>query len=296
MRNVADTLLDPYPGVAPFQDRREDQLLFFGRKDEKEALLNMVLAERLSLLYSRSGIGKTSLINASLLEELRSRGFFPVAVRLTYDADAGPIASVYRGVQTEAERTSVTISGERGNNSLWEYFYSVRFLRDGLVLRPILIIDQFEELFTIIRTHTSEGDGWEQAFIKQLADLVRPRVPEEVRSAAMPKLETLSRDDPERQRILAVLYEGEGPDVKVLLSIREDFFPELETLESRIPGIFRNSYRLRPLNREQAHRAIEEPSKCKEALGDDTFTFAPGVVEEILLKCCAKISAELWKH
>ena len=46
-----------YPGVRPFGDGEIQRRLFRGREDEKYELLQLILAERLVLVYARSGIG-----------------------------------------------------------------------------------------------------------------------------------------------------------------------------------------------------------------------------------------------
>jgi tetratricopeptide (TPR) repeat protein len=271
----------PYPGLASFGDSEPNRKLFFGRDKESQALLETVLAENLVLLFARSGVGKTSLINAGVLEPLRTRGFFPVVVRLTHDANRGPIQSVYECVTEQASRDKVTVSDESSTESLWEYFYTTRFVRDGKLLRPVLVLDQFEELFTIIGPQKSRRES----FIKELADLARQRVPEPVRKRETGKLENLEESDepdPERQRIISLLYEGAGPEVKIVISIREDFLAEIEGLKSELPTIFRNSFRLEPLSIDEARKAIEQPTQQEELLGNNRFTFAPGVVDRML--------------
>ena len=267
--------VDPYPGLASFADRAEDRLLFSGRDKESQTLLDMILSESLVLLFSRSGVGKTSLINAGLLEELRKKGFFPVVVRMTHDAKGGPIKSVYECVEEEAKQGGVTTIGNSERQSLWQYFHEAEFSKEDRTVRPVLILDQFEELFTVVRSK-------KEAFITDLADLARHRVPEDVRTRETAKLEKLAPEDPERKRIVSLLYEGEGPDVKILISIREDFLAEMETLKTQIPTIFRNSFRLEPLTIDQAREAIESPIKQAELLGDKVFTFGLGVVDELI--------------
>jgi len=271
----------PYPGLASFGDSAADRELFFGRDKESQTLLEMVLAENLVLLFARSGVGKTSMINAGVLEPLRTRGFFPVVVRLTHDPNRGPIQSVYECVAEQATRDHVIVSDESSTKSLWEYFYTTQFAKNGKLLRPVLILDQFEELFTIMGPQKSRRES----FVRELADLARQRVPEQVRKRETGKLETLHEtdtSDPERQRIVSLLYEGAGPEVKTLISIREDFLAEIEGLKSELPTIFRNSFRLEPLSIDEARKAIEEPTQQKELLGDNRFTFAPGVVDRML--------------
>src|SRR5262245_20791263 len=62
---------NPYVGPRPFN---EDETLY-GRAQDTEALVDLLTAERIVLLYSPSGAGKTSLIQASLIPELRKRQF-----------------------------------------------------------------------------------------------------------------------------------------------------------------------------------------------------------------------------
>ena len=92
----------PYPGLASFQDTPGDRALFFGREKERLELLDLVLSEPLVVVFGRSGLGKTSLLNARLFEDLRQRRFLPVPVRLTHDPDGGPVASLLANVRTAA--------------------------------------------------------------------------------------------------------------------------------------------------------------------------------------------------
>src|SRR5690348_2255140 len=88
----------PFVGPRPFT--REDAPLFFGRTDEANELLSLVVAEREVLLYAQSGAGKTSLLNAGLRPVLEKEAFevLPLArVRgeLPDDLDPTHLANVY---------------------------------------------------------------------------------------------------------------------------------------------------------------------------------------------------------
>ena len=269
--------IDPYPGLAPFRDRDEDRKLFSGRDDEKERLLALVLAERLTVLFGRSGIGKTSLLQAGLMEDLRTRGFFPVVTRLTYDREGGPVRSVIESITSEAHKNDVAIQGGDETPTLWQWFRNVSFSKGGKRLRPVLVMDQFEELFTAVRS----AGHWEGEFIRQLSDLVRGRPPAEVAAAAVKRIDALDEDSPERKELVAMLYENPAPDVRIVAAIREDYLPELETLKTYIPTIFQHSLRLEPLSIEQARLAIVNPGQQKEVVGE-SFTISPDAITEIL--------------
>jgi len=47
----------------------------YGREKEALALFNLLMAERIVLLYSPSGTGKTSLIQAKLVPQLQAKHF-----------------------------------------------------------------------------------------------------------------------------------------------------------------------------------------------------------------------------
>ena len=60
---------NPYVGPRTFTEAQGK--LFFGREREARDLLARVLSERLVLFYAQSGAGKSSLIKARLIPQLR---------------------------------------------------------------------------------------------------------------------------------------------------------------------------------------------------------------------------------
>ena len=76
------TRRDRYPGAQPFADDPIDQRLYFGRTRETQEVFHRVLAEPLLVLYGKSGLGKTSLLQAGVFPRLRERDLLPVPVRL----------------------------------------------------------------------------------------------------------------------------------------------------------------------------------------------------------------------
>jgi uncharacterized protein YjbI with pentapeptide repeats len=270
----------PYPGLVPFQDNSVDRSLFYGRDREADDLYGLVVTKPLSVLYGRSGVGKSSLINARVIEKLRRNHMFPVTVRLSQ-----PPATVMSGIISsfiaEAASQGVKLRQVRQcGDTLWEFFAFTQFLSDDGELRPVLIVDQFEELFSVIRVQDPKR---ERDFVTQFADLVRGRIPERVRRDLEASLK-LQNDEPEQRAFLVtLLYEHSAPAVNVLLSLREDYLPELESLRSEIPTVFHSTFRLIPLSRENARLAIEKPPQRKDILGENgSFAFSGGVVDDIL--------------
>jgi hypothetical protein len=251
-----------YPGVRPFGDGEVHRRLFRGREDEKYELLQLILAERLVLVFARSGIGKSSLINAGLMQPLRDKGYFPMVVRVGASAGRSPVDGLYDGVKAALDlangRGQIEFEPpeERWNrSSLWHFFKTLELWRHDRLLLPVLVIDQFEELFTL---HSAEQ---RRQFIHELADLVRGTRP---RGGLNDSGGSLS-DTP--------------PEVKVVLALREDFYASLEELRYRIPTVYKAPFRLKPLSREQARRAIVEPAALE---GEDFSTPAFSWSDEAL--------------
>jgi uncharacterized protein YjbI with pentapeptide repeats len=294
--------VNPYPGTIPFQDRSEDRLTFFGRDREVARLADLVLSQSLVILFARSGLGKSSLINAGLLEKLRDNGCIPVVARVTHNIEAGPVISIFDRINEELRKRDVASRSNPDQSSLWAYFESVSFSScNGTPLKPVLILDQFEELFTRLEPEARAK------FIDQLAEIARGRVPQPIRMAAIEKLDQLHDDEDQnlpdgeraddrsdatsrnvsefaaqRQRLLTLAYGGVILDIKIVISMREDFLAELEALKEQIPLLLRNTMRLEALSRTQAREAIVKPSQQREIVGDGTVDIAPAAVDAML--------------
>jgi len=257
-----------YPGSSPFEDNDYDRLLFFGREREKLSLFHLVMSERLSVLFAKSGIGKTSLIHAGVNQLFRDKGLIPLVIRFHANYD-DPIIAFYETIEDVAKRHSADyISGKQ--SSLWEYFKTVEFwTSDDVLLSPVIIFDQFEEFFAIYPPEKRK------AFIRELADVVRNRIPAKLRKSLTPGT-TFS-------------YSETPPDVKILIAIREEYLGLLEEMADDIPHIFQNRFRLMPLNREQAKEAIINPAALKdERIQTPNFKYEDDALEAILEYLCKR--------
>lgn len=248
--------LHRYPGAQPFRDDEFSRRTFFGREPATVALTDQILANRLVIVYAKSGLGKTSLLNAGVAPRLREANSLPLFVRVN-DIKNGPLFSVFEGVKAEAERQQVEyVPGD--TSSLWSFFKTVEFWRNDLLLTPILILDQFEELFTL------QSQDARESFLSELGYLIRGIAP-----PSQPKIESAA---------------GEGPpSIRVVLSLREDFLGLLEEASDHIPEILDHRYRLAPLTYEMASKAITGPAAI-EARDASTraFRLEPDVVTSIL--------------
>jgi hypothetical protein len=293
-----------YRGTAPYADDPADQLLFFARKTEIQQLTALTLTSPLTLLFGRSGSGKTSLVNAGLIPELRRKGCFPIRLRPGAAGDFPLDGYIVSAVSLEAKRRGYQI--EQGtfknptlmkSDSLWCFLATSRFTNDITIVNPVLVFDQFEEIFS---TQTEEQRA---EFMRDIADLVHNQVPVEIVAAAEKLLSTadmihrdpaqpedgidrrhtpdvLSRDQLEELETLS--YRGGTVNCRALIIIREDALARLDEIKYVVPTIFTNTYRLLPLTQTQASEAITGPASQIEEFGQRAFQFAPGVVDEMV--------------
>ena len=148
----------PYPGLRPYQET--EQANFFGRNNDCEILVDKLLANRLTLLFAASGVGKSSLLNAAVLPRLKDPFGENLSVVCYSDWVSHPVTGLSRAIQeTLAETPDYT-----GKESLPELLaFCTLFTRHPL----ILVLDQFEEFFRYQRG----TEGFDQ-FILQLTDLI----------------------------------------------------------------------------------------------------------------------------
>jgi WD40 repeat protein len=219
---------NPYVGPKPLQSC--DKL--YGRDCEVRDLCDLLIAERLVLLYSPSGAGKSSLINAGLVELLRSGEHFRVLptlrVNLHSPGQRGDKENRYvRSVKeclltglTDEQRAAMAIN-------------TLPSLSDFLGQRPhcikdgppdskyeVLIFDQFEEICTLDPTDRER----KEQFFSELREALRSR------------------------------------NRWALFVIREDYLAEVDSFSHLLPTALSTRFRLNLLTIDQAREAISRPA------------------------------------
>src|SRR5277367_5027249 len=253
--DAAATTVDernPWLGLASFTE--ETRAYFFGRNEEVAELARRVQRKLLTVLFGQSGLGKTSILRAGLVPRLRSQGYCPIYVRIDYGKDSPEPAEQIKEAISRAARhfgewtqSGVAVEGE----SLWEYLHHRDdVLRDetGKTLIPLLIFEQFEEIFTLAQSDDF-GRARAARFIDELADLVENRPPKSLEAK-------LEQDESTAER-----FDFTRSDYRVLIALREDYLAPLEGLKSTMPSISQNRLRLAPMTGTQALAAVLQPGK-----------------------------------
>jgi Novel STAND NTPase 1 len=238
----------PWPGLASFEEGDRD--FFRGRETEAEALRRLVGRARLCVLFGKSGLGKTSLLQAGLFPRLRQDSMLPVWIRLDFSARAGTLrAQVLQAMRLASTAASVEAPALDEAASLWENlhrreadFWSER----QRLVTPILVMDQFEEIFTLGRE--KRPDECRQ-FLDELSDLVEGRPAQALRERLEHKVEEADHFSFDRHAY------------KVVLSLREDFLADLEGLRARMPSLATNRFRLLAMNGPEALEVVGVPGR-----------------------------------
>lgn len=132
----------PYVGLAQFEE--EDEGRFFGREDVVRELVERVEGQRFLAIIGASGSGKSSLVRAGLVPALRRRPTFGA------QSSGDPLAIV---TPTEAPASALD-----------------RALSSASAAPSLIVVDQFEELFTLCRDETERA-----AFVNRLLHLLGGR-------------------------------------------------------------------------------------------------------------------------
>ena len=170
-------LKSPYRGLAAFEDSELDALYFFGRERDSEIVVANLIASRLTVLYGPSGVGKSSLLLASVARALRALPEQPLVVVFSSWSEA-PDAGAGAAI-VDAARHRGRLAGRRRERAQEE--------RD-----VYLILDQAEEYFT----YHHDCDGFDVALAKLVNRPLRVNVLLSLREDTLAALDRLKGEIP----------------------------------------------------------------------------------------------------
>ena len=145
---------NPYVGPRAFE--RGDRL--YGRDRELRRLFNLLIAERIVLLYSPSGAGKTSLIQAALVPKLEEEGFrsWPF-MRVNQELPPGEVPktstnryvlSLLLSLEANLDEAAQTPVDQLIGMTLDEYLNARTGAKEES-FDDVFVFDQFEEILTL---------------------------------------------------------------------------------------------------------------------------------------------------
>ncbi|MDX2475900.1 MAG: hypothetical protein QNL05_00875 [Gammaproteobacteria bacterium] len=224
MSSKRDSAKDDNPFLGP--DPLSAQQPVFGRNEDIAALRSLILAERVVLMHGVSGAGKSSVLkgNGGICSSFRNeRGFSvlgPIDLRVAITEN---VKDLYQRTLIEEiiRQNEIDSDQEINGDELRELFdlelLIMHFAREAGSSYQLLIIDQFEDIFTRL-PYDEEG---RKNFFEMLG---------------------------------GILERNEG--LKVLLSMRDEYLGEIDRFRRFIPGRLRANFRLELLRKQQAFDAI----------------------------------------
>ena len=130
----------PYQGLIPYE--ADDALFFFGREKETRLIAANLFAAPLTLLYGASGVGKSSVLRAGVINHLRPRDDVLVVEFHTWQSD--PLSDLKAAIAAATARANGQGVPPADATSLAEYLAACAVQLDR---RLMVILDQFEEYF-----------------------------------------------------------------------------------------------------------------------------------------------------
>jgi len=262
-------LKNRYPGAKSFTT--DESELFFGRDHDIEKLYNLINLEKLVLVYSKSGIGKSSLLNAGLIPKLDIDGtYLKYLVRFyAYNStnQTSPYSKILEKIKSKNSINNILTETIPFHNSLWFHIKNIQI--ENVNKTILLVFDQFEELFTYPENHIIE-------FKRQISDLLFTKIPSDIRNLIEERIENnlISNDD------LNLL--NSNINIKVLFLIRSDRMSLLNKLKDSIPNILNTVYELDALTGQQAQIAISCPAEKSGNFKSNSFSFTTQSIYNII--------------
>jgi WD40 repeat protein/class 3 adenylate cyclase len=226
----------PVPGDPPFKGLQyfdeSDSDLFFGREVLTKKLLQRLQGEQfLSVIIGASGSGKSSLVRAGLIPALKKGGTpvngtkVPEGSRDWHIHTITPTVHPLEALATELTRDldSVAATARLIDDLAQEpRSLALFFARAGAKQQTVLVVDQFEELFTLCRDEFER-----EAFIDNLLALISP---------------------------------GQS-SVKLIITLRADFYAHLAQYPELREAVSQQQEYIGPMTADELRRAIEEPAR-----------------------------------
>ncbi|MBO9203509.1 MULTISPECIES: nSTAND1 domain-containing NTPase [Niastella] len=265
----APAKINPFKGAYSYG--KDDRDSFYGRDGDLNEVVKNIEQYTLSLLYSSSGVGKSSLLKAGLIPILdKISKFVPIYIRISDSMITDKVRSfseaVIELIKEVAKEKSIRIEFDESLppiKTITRFLFFSKFtVKDEVRHRqhsviPVLIFDQFEELFSLRFKKADPGD-----LLNDLRNIIEGLIPDDV-------LQLLNvQDNPENQEELLYLkdeLQSTNKWYRVLFSFREEYLPSFDSLKNIIPSVFntKGRYHLEAFSIEMASEVIQNISESK---------------------------------
>jgi hypothetical protein len=225
-------LINPFKELQSFNEN--DQNVFFGRTIEIKELIEKIRKYNIVGLFGESGAGKTSLINAGLIPDFKKEGFNIIPIRCL-DEPIKRIRDCLFKKLVELNVSEEDINKLFGTDSFAHLIIQLKDIIQKQNLQLIIIVDQFEEIFT--RSRATE----KEQFAKGVTEI-----------------------------LINQIFNGK---LYLLLSLREDFIGDLWDWAhlNKLEDAWVHQYRIGRLNEDKTYNAITQPLKYLNIKYEESF-------------------------
>ncbi len=210
---------NPYKGLQPFGETDAD--LFFGRDRLIGRLVEKIEQDRFLAVVGPSGSGKSSVVKAGLLPSLRHME----STDSWFVTQMLPSNHPFEELETALLRIAIdeppTLLGQLKDGARGLIRALKRIMPDGNQSTVLLVIDQFEELFTLV-----QDDNVRYAFIRML---------------------------------ITAVQEPSSP-LRIVLTLRADFYDRPLMVDGLSELMQSHTEVITPLTAEELAEAIEKPA------------------------------------
>jgi WD40 repeat protein/DNA-binding SARP family transcriptional activator len=236
----------PAPGEAPFKGLQhfdiDDADLFFGREELTDQLVERLSQGRFLAVLGASGSGKSSVVRAGLIPALQRTEPLDGSLRAPSPGSSWlvhlitpaehPLAALATSLTRDVESVTAaaTLVDDLTRDPRALALYARRLLSDSnhgdTDSRLLLVVDQFEELFTLCHDAAERG-----AFVANLS--------------------------------MALAEEMAGP-MAVVVALRADFYAHCSQFATLRELLAQHQVYIGPMSSNGLRRAIEEPARIGE--------------------------------
>lgn len=261
-----------YPGARPFESNESS--VFFGREKDINQLLEKIQLEPLLVLYAKSGLGKSSLLNAGVLPRIQvQQGLEPFSIRFqAYQEEAtGNVMPLERALEVLDSSSPLLNRLQPGAEKRLWYCLKAQQLNNPKYQGAILLFDQFEELFTYPVAAI-------EAFAQQLSELLYSTIPDAYRNGLEVALQ-----DKSQEIAAADLQRLHQPfRLRIIMAIRSDRYSLLDRLKPYLPTLLDSTYELEALSWRQAEDAILNPAYERNGFISNVFDYEDDAVDHLI--------------
>ncbi len=165
----------PYKFLAPYT--AQDKVLFKGRDQEIDQVVERIGEQPLLVVYGQAGVGKTSLLAAGVIPRLAESGALVVDI----PDYRQPVKAIRAALIANAEQIPISLPDDLTLPAL------LRAVEEQVQGTLVLVFDQFEALF-----EPSVDPEHRTAFIKELSESLQTIEPESLRVIIAVREEALS--------------------------------------------------------------------------------------------------------